>query len=222
MWDTFFLVIPVVSSAFASIQKMFKDLKSKDLRGCSLMKQDKQFHKAAVGAIWRSKRVVVVGDPLQIEPVVTTPKTIVNNISRYLQLNKSNINSELSVQSIADRVNPWGAYINQNSRDIWVGIPLRVHRRCLSPMFDLSNFIAYNNTMYSATAEPDKIGINIENSFIHCKGAVKEGHFVKEQAEIIKDLLIDEIDFNRKLPDIFVITPFSEINYEISSFYLNH
>lgn len=218
MWDTFFLVIPVVSSTFASIQKMFKDLKSEDLPWLFIDEAGQAVPQAAVGAIWRSKRVVVVGDPLQIEPVVTIPKTIVNNISRHFQLDKTHINSELSVQSIADRVNPWGAYLNLNSKDIWVGIPLRVHRRCLSPMFEISNSVAYDNTMYSATAVPKEIGIKFENSFIHCGGVVEGRHFVEAQAEIVKNLLIEEIDFAGKLPDVFVITPFSEISYKINSF----
>jgi superfamily I DNA and/or RNA helicase len=218
MWDTFFLVIPVVSSTFASIQKMFKDLESEDLPWLFIDEAGQAVPQAAVGAIWRSKRVVVVGDPLQIEPVVTIPKTIVNNISRYFQLDKTHINSELSVQSMADRVNPWGAYLNLNSKDIWVGIPLRVHRRCLSPMFEISNSVAYDNTMYSATAVPTEIRIKFENSFIHCEGVVEGRHFVEAQAEIVKNLLIEEIDFARKLPDVFVITPFSEISYKINSF----
>lgn len=218
MWDTFFLVIPVISSTFASIQKMFKDLQSEDLPWLFIDEAGQAVPQAAVGAIWRSKRVVVVGDPLQIEPVVSIPKTIVNNLSRYFELDNSHINSELSVQSMADRINPWGAYLNLNSKNIWVGIPLRVHRRCLSPMFELSNSIAYDNTMYSATAIPSEIKIKFESSFIHCEGVVEDRHFVEAQAEIVKKLLVEEIDFTGKLPDVFVITPFSEISYKISSF----
>ena len=33
---------------------------------------------SALGALYRSKKAIVVGDPLQIEPVVTIPQVIVN------------------------------------------------------------------------------------------------------------------------------------------------
>lgn len=60
-------------------------------------------HQAAAGAIWRSKRAVIVGDPFQIEPVVTIPEQIINNISSYFGLDKTQIHTSLSVQSMADR-----------------------------------------------------------------------------------------------------------------------
>ena len=218
MWDTFFMVIPVISSTFASIQTMFKDLDKEDIPWLFIDEAGQAIPQAAAGAIWRSKRVVVVGDPFQIEPVVTIPNTITNNISKYFELNDSQINAELSVQSMADRINSFGAFLKINEKETWIGIPLRVHRRCLSPMFEISNKIAYENSMYSATLIPKSIGISFENSFIHCKGSVIGRHFVEEQALIVRELLIKEIKFSSMLPDVFVITPFSEISYKLNSF----
>ena len=218
MWNTFFLVIPVISSTFASIQTMFKDLGKEDIPWLFIDEAGQAIPQAAVGAIWRSKRVTVVGDPFQIEPVVTIPNIITDNISNYFELNKNHINSDLSVQSMVDRINPLGSYLNINGKKEWIGIPLRVHRRCLSPMFEISNQIAYDNTMYSSTKSPKEISVNFETSFIHCEGKVEGRHFVKNQAEIIKDILINEISIIKKLPDIFIITPFSEISYQLNSF----
>lgn len=222
IWDTLFLVIPVISSTFASIQTMFKDMGKEDIPWLFIDEAGQAIPQAAVGAIWRSKRVAVVGDPFQIEPVVTIPNIITDNISNYFELNKNQINSELSVQSMADRINPFGSYLSISGKEEWIGIPLRVHRRCLSPMFEISNQIAYNNTMYSSTNAPKEISVNFETSFIHCEGKVEGRHFVKNQAEIIKDILINEISIIKKLPDIFIITPFSEISYQLNSFLFKH
>ena len=218
MWDTFFLVIPIVSSTFASIQTMFKDLGQEDIPWLFIDEAGQAIPQAAIGSIWRSKRVGVVGDPFQIEPVVTIPNSITNNISRYFDLDDQQVNSDLSVQSMADRVNSLGTYIASNGKKEWIGIPLRVHRRCLNPMFDIANAIAYNNTMYCSTSNPKKVTVNFETSFIDCKGSVEGRHFVKEQAEIVKDILIKEIDLLKDLPDIFVITPFSEVSYRLKEY----
>lgn len=222
MWNTFFLVIPVISSTFASIQTMFKDLGKEDIPWLFIDEAGQAIPQAAAGSIWRSKRVGVVGDPFQIEPVVTIPNSITDNISNYFDLGKENISSELSVQSMADRINPLGSYLTINSKEEWIGIPLRVHRRCISPMFEISNNIAYDNTMYCSTANPKSIKVNFKTSFIHCKGIVEGRHFVQEQAEKIKNILIDEINFSKQLPDVFVITPFSQISYSLNSFLFKH
>ncbi len=222
MWNTFFLVIPVISSTFASIQTMFKDLGKEDIPWLFIDEAGQAIPQAAAGSIWRSKRVGVVGDPFQIEPVVTIPNSITDNITNYFDLGKDNISSELSVQSMADRINPLGSYLTINSKEEWIGMPLRVHRRCISPMFEISNNIAYDNTMYCSTAKPKNVNVKFKTSFIHCKGVVEGRHFVKEQAEKIKDILIDEIKFSKNLPDVFVITPFNQISYSLKFFLFKH
>lgn len=218
MWDTFFLVIPVISSTFASIHTMFKDLAEEDIPWLFIDEAGQAVPQAAAGSIWRSKRVCIVGDPFQIEPVVTISNIITDNIAKYFGLNSNQINSELSVQTMADRVNPLGTYLTMDSQKQWIGIPLRVHRRCIDPMFKISNSIAYDNTMFCSTLNPKKIKVNFQTSFIHCTGKVQGRHFVKEQAEIVKQLLIKEINYCWDLPNVFIITPFSEISSELKKY----
>lgn len=206
MWNTFWLIVPVVSSTFASIQRMFSSLGTGSIPWLFVDEAGQAVPQAAAGAIWRSKRAVIVGDPFQIEPVVTIPEQIINNLSRYFGLDKSQIHASLSVQSMADRANPYGWITN----DTWTGSPLRVHRRCIDPMFSIANKIAYNGMMYNST--PEGIPrLMMRNGFIQVEGKVCGRHYVPEQGTIIKRMIQDEIRRLQALPDLFVISPFSEI-----------
>nr|WP_321355575.1 ATP-binding protein [uncultured Draconibacterium sp.] len=215
MWNVFFLVIPVISSTFASVGRMLVDLDKEDIPWLFIDEAGQAVPQAAAGAIWRAKRVVVVGDPLQIEPVVTIPKTVTNNLRTHFNLDTNIINSELSVQVMADRVNPLGMSINNAGYDIWVGMPLRVHRRCINPMFKIANNIAYDNKMVLSTI-PQEVKIKLETSFIDVKGEVQGRHWVEEQGLRISELLTDEIHHAKGFPDIFVISPFTEVRFQLS------
>ncbi|MDR0748100.1 MAG: ATP-binding protein [Tannerellaceae bacterium] len=210
MWDVFFLVIPVVSTTFASVQRMFEGLEDKDLPWLFIDEAGQAVPQAAAGAIWRSQRVVVVGDPFQIEPVVTIPPVITDHFSKYFDLSKLNIHSSLSVQSMADRANPYGWYANNT----WIGTPLRVHRRCIEPMFGIANRIAYNGMMFNSTfVKTPKV--NFPTSFISVSGDVDGRHYVPEQGMVIREVLLEEIRFSKGLPDVFVISPFTEISRKL-------
>ncbi|MCS2942039.1 AAA domain-containing protein [Bacteroides fragilis] len=206
MWNTFWLIVPVVSSTFASIQRMFSQMKTGTIPWLFVDEAGQAVPQAAAGAIWRSKRAVIVGDPFQIEPVVTIPEQIVNNISHHFGLDKTQIQTSLSVQSMADRANPYGWITN----DTWTGSPLRVHRRCVDPMFSIANEIAYNGMMYNSTlAESSQLFMR--NGFLQVEGKVSGRHYVPEQGVLIRQMIIDEIHHLQDLSDLFVISPFSEI-----------
>ncbi|EAY26986.1 AAA domain-containing protein [Microscilla marina] len=215
MWDTFFLVIPVVSTTFASVHRMFQGLDKEDLPWLFIDEAGQAVPQAAAGAIWRSKRVMVVGDPFQIEPVVTIPDVITNNLREYFGLHEQQISTELSVQSMADRMNYLGTYREIQGPPTWIGMPLRVHRRCIEPMFSIANNIAYEGTMVLSTATPKQVNLQMESNFIHCTGKVQGRHFVQEQANLVKELLLRETSFCGDLPNVFVITPFTEIGYKL-------
>ncbi|MDN8991500.1 AAA domain-containing protein, partial [Staphylococcus aureus] len=57
---------------------------------------------AAVGALYRSKKVVAVGDPIQIEPVVNLESHLIDNISKNYHVPEYLVSKEASVQSVAD------------------------------------------------------------------------------------------------------------------------
>ncbi len=216
IWSTFFLVVPVVSTAFASVSRLFNNVGAEKLPWLFIDEAGQAIPQAAAGAIWRSKKVVVVGDPLQIEPVVTVPDLITKNLRSYFNLNTHQIHPELSVQVGADRANKLGTYIDTNAiEDVWIGSPLRVHRRCIEPMFSIANKIAYNNTMFLSTPNPKELPLQFKTAFIHCPGQVINRHYCESQGRIICDLLSHEINSSGGLPNTYIITPFKEISQQL-------
>lgn len=214
MWNTFWLVIPVVSSTFASIQRMFGNLGPGSIPWLFIDEAGQAVPQAAAGALWRCKRAVVVGDPFQIEPVVTTPDAIIKELGNHFDLKWEQMDSTLSVQRMTDRVNRYGWTMN----DDWVGSPLRVHRRCTDPMFSIANEIAYAGMMYNSTPSAST-KLLMETAFVDIRGNVEAGcrHYVTAQGEVIRKMILDEIDRQQALPDLFVISPFSEIPSKLRS-----
>jgi hypothetical protein len=206
-WRTLFFVIPVISTTFASFDRLFSHLGRESLGWLLIDEAGQAVPQAAAGAIWRAQRSVVVGDPLQLEPVITIPFTVQQALRRYYQVDEIWLPGSTSVQQLTDRVSLLGTYLNGPDSSIWVGSPLRVHRRCDQPMFDISNKVAYDGLMVFGTPPRRAIALP-SSSWIHVESPESEGHWLPAEGKAVETLIRDLIHQGVSADDIFLISPF--------------
>lgn len=217
MWQLLFMIVPVVSTTFASLGRMFSGVSEAQLGWLMIDEAGQALPQAAVGALWRARRVLVVGDPLQIEPVFVTPP----RLTKYLTEAKLADDAEewtpakWSVQQIADRANPYGCTLTVMNKPVWVGIPLWVHRRCIEPMFSIANQIAYDNRMIHGLNDQAIVSQSLNNGLSNCwyssEGKCIRKQYKSELARDTENLLLKLSDAGCKLADIYVITPFKAV-----------
>lgn len=226
LFQTLFLLTPVISSTFASVGRLLKDMKKPGSIGTLVIDEAGQAQpQMAVGALYRARKAIIVGDPKQVEPVVTDDLKLLRDIYRDPVLGNYK-NKALSVQSCADIINPFGTfYDNGTNYPDWVGCPLLVHRRCISPMYEISNRISYNGIMKQQTLLPSDTK---SESFIYSKSqwinviGTENGcgdHYVSKQGEVVcrmvnyaflKAINISGMKVCAK-PNLYIITPFTSV-----------
>lgn len=217
LYNTLFLLAPVISSTFASVGTLFKDIKEPGVFGTLIIDEAGQAQPhMSIGTLFRSRRSIIVGDPKQVEPVVTDDlKLLKESYSEAVYSNYKN--KSLSVQSCADIINPFGTFF-ENGTDYpeWVGCPLIVHRRCISPMYEISNRISYNGIMRQRTLPPSddvtRTFVFSRSQWMNC-GGTEQGngkHFVPEQGDLVC-IMVNAAFGKATYPDLFIISPFKSV-----------
>ncbi|MFJ8068426.1 AAA domain-containing protein [Peribacillus sp. NPDC096447] len=202
IWKSVHLITPLVSTTFASFSSMYKGVEEECIDYLFIDEAGQASPQQSAGAIWRSKRVIVVGDPIQIEPVVTIDETILGDIRKYSNVDDKYIGTGASVQTLADLANPYGML---NNYDQWIGTPLWVHRRCLDPMFTIANEIAYDNKMVLAQKSRGR------SAWFDCKGLAVNRQFVAEQGDLVADHIVELWEKASTPPDVYIISPFTAV-----------
>jgi hypothetical protein len=222
IWQSLFMIVPVVSTTFASFANQFKEVGPNSLGWLFIDEAGQAVPQAAVGALWRAQNAVVVGDPLQIEPVFTVPANLIRSISSlspYTNVGDYAPDS-VSAQNLADACNQYGTYTSSSEGEskTWIGSPLRVHRRCIEPMFSVSNSIAYEGKMIYGLPHksiPDLPPVSVESSWVHIPGETSRQQIVPGQVEFVVKLIITAFVQFGKLPAIYVISPFKAVKKEL-------
>lgn len=209
-WQCLFMVVPLVSTTFASFPYLFRHLNEQAIGWLLVDEAGQATPQMAIGALWRSIRAVVVGDPLQLEPISTLPVSIKNALRHEHGIDSDWLPNGASVQTLTDQVAPAGTYRGDGTRKVWVGTPLNVHRRCEAPMFEIVNEVAYENQMINCT--PPRPGLELPAShWIDVPDAPSNGNWVSAEGEALRELL-DGLRFHMvDFTEVFAITPFRDV-----------
>ncbi len=218
LWSTLFLVVPVISTTFASVSRMLGDLPPESLGWLLIDEAGQALPQAAVGAIMRAKKSVVVGDPVQIPPVVTLPDRLSSEIFKYFNVDKDLWSApKASSQTLSDRASTFQSFFETDLGRRLVGMPLLVHRRCEDPMFSISNSVAYNNYMVSQVKPSD--GGLIRNALGPsrwiCVDGEADNKWCPAEGEAVIQLFKKLNEHSIIKPDIFIVTPFRVVAHEM-------
>jgi len=206
LWTSGSFITPVVSSTFASVSRMLNDMPNQSIGWAMIDEAGQAAPQDAVGLLLRCKKALVVGDPQQIEPVVGVPQGLVAGVARHYGVEQSQwMAPDVSVQMLADRVNPFGMCF-QHRQTLPIGWPMLVHRRCAEPMFSIINEMAYDGSMVGPNRQGQAAWLNVVDPAPGSKWSAIEGQYV---AQLVLQLLQSDVQ------SIYVISPFRDCAYEL-------
>ncbi|SEF36057.1 AAA domain-containing protein [Amycolatopsis pretoriensis] len=211
-WQSLFLVVPIISTTFASLPRLFGQFKADTFGWLFVDEAGQAAPQQVVGGMWRARRALIVGDPRQLEPIVSLPQTTQDALGRHLRVDRRWAPGRASAQQIADRLARFGTALPQDddSPPLWVGSPLRVHRRCDRPMFEISNRIAYGGTVM-VYGTGDRGPYPGSNQWIDVASGESEDKWIPEEGRVLVRLLHDLIADGVPLRDIRIISPFRKV-----------
>jgi hypothetical protein len=216
LWSTLFLVVPCISTTFASLSIMMADMPPESLGWLLVDEAGQALPQAAIGAIMRTRRAVIVGDPMQVEPVIVLPDSVTRQICLRFAVDPDRFNAQkASVQTLADEATRYFAEFIGKFGSRFIGLPLLVHRRCEEPMFGISNSVAYQGLMVHARTAEDSPIRNVLGSSrwidIRGKGIDKwcpeEGEKVMEMLRLLRNANIE--------PNLYIISPFAAVVHNL-------
>ena len=139
--------IPVISTTFAASAYKFKNFGTQMLPWVIVDEASQATPQSALLLMQKTKRLIVVGDPMQLRPVVTLPESLSELLCGKDELLRKWSPHLKSLQELADATSDYGTWMGDEARKIWTGLPLRLQRRSYPPMFNISNKIAYAGQM---------------------------------------------------------------------------
>lgn len=218
LWSTLFMVVPALSTTFASVDRMLGDVPTESFGWLLIDEAGQATPQAAVGALMRARRAIVVGDPLQIPPVSSLPARLTHQVCNFFKVTPAQWAAPAaSVQTLADDASHHRAEFKTGDGVRQVGLPLLVHRRCKDPMFQISNRIAYDGQMVFAAGAPRRTAIGEvlgESGWFDVDGDAAD-KWCAAEGQLVVRLLSELARAGIREPDVYIISPFRVVADEM-------
>jgi superfamily I DNA and/or RNA helicase len=239
LFNAFFFVIPVTSTTFDSFGTLFKLINMAGIGYLMIDEAGQAVPQKALMSLYKSNKAIIVGDPLQIEPVVNLTQRFDDYLIKSFNIQEPEryAVTKSSIQILADNSSVIGATYG----NLRVGIPLNIHRRCNNPMFKISNKIAYENRMIKGQEDkwtikdlvPDYLGKGPKSLWIdvNWNKSKKNNQVVLDEIKVLRKVLSDieeklksnnkDIEEFVKNKNLFIITPFRFIDTYLNNKFKN-
>jgi molybdopterin-guanine dinucleotide biosynthesis protein/predicted nucleic acid-binding Zn-ribbon protein len=214
-WEALFMVVPTITTTFASVPRLFSSLKDEQLGWLFVDEAGQAAPQHALCGISRVRRSLLVGDPLQLTPVVTLPDKYQARLLEITGTDQQWLPAHNPAQVLADRHTRYGTTIKpQGGDELWVGAPLRVHRRCDDPMFEVVNKEVYGGLMIHGEKErrrpfPESSPVQAPDSaWFDVQTSQWNGHASPQELTKLDELLDSLQQAGYDMNDILIISPF--------------
>ena len=228
-WQSFFLVVPVVSATFASVGSLFESVGQGSLGWLLAERTGQVPPQHVLGALWRADRAVLAGDPLQAQAESPLPWCGQQAVLRALEVDEEWAPARSCAQRVADRLARHGTWLPVEAPDgsgrLWVGAPLRVQRRSDRPILEAANDIAYDGLLVCGApvretfpgadgwydVRPGAGGAAPAHGSHGSHGHRSAGHWIPAEGEALLSLLTSLRAAGVAAAEVRVISPFRAV-----------
>ena len=207
LWETLFLCFPVVTSTLYSLDyKKFPmiygifDTLFLDEAGQSIIH-------TAIGALYRFRKAVIVGDVFQLEPIRIHKNDVIDTVKLRDDMKEILNADKNSIQNAADR----GSDVFDMMNEQKVGIVLNEHRRCENAIAQFSNRYVYGNSLVLTKENRQKPLLKNNLIMIDVRG-IKEKNENISEIDICSQVVDRLLELNNKNyeKNIGIITPYKK------------
>lgn len=228
---TISFLVPVISTTFAASAYRFLNFGTASLPWVIVDEASQATPQSAFLLMQKAKRFIVLGDPMQLQPVVTLPYAISELLCGKDDFLRKWSPHLRSLQQLSDGTQDYGAWVGAYETRIWSGLPLRLQRRSHPPMFNICNEIAYSGQMVL----PEKMKLSevpeefIQSFWLDVQPKVpSESNSVSDEVEVLGEIFgylereLLQKYFSGQLSEkksILVCTPFRTCAYQLRKTY---
>lgn len=219
-WQSFFLVVPVVSAPFEAAASLFAGLGRGSLGWLLASRAGQVPPQQVLGTLWRSQRAVLAGDPLQAGPENVLPWNGQQALLKAMDVDEEWAPARTCAQRVADRLARYGTWLPVEAPDgsgrLWVGTPLRVHWRDDRPIIEAGNEIAYDGLLVCGAPHREPFPgtdawYDVRPGTGAATGHRTGGHWIPAEGEALLSLLTSLRAAGVPAAEVRVISPFRAV-----------